>query len=257
MANTALPTVVKGRPTSSWRNMPPVDSKQNQWQQPEVSVGESCGSLGMLGRIKYWLVKDKSPVALAWKTISSQIRSYLEDQNEHLIFGDSPLIFEIFMIGRKPENSSPTILFSCENKESRLLAIDLVHKKGILASYPGILMAGSSRSPRQLAGEERDLLRLPLGVYLNGPVSGCGISILVSHNPKSPPRKATLGGILCIENQYYGLTTAHSFMETVKAKVESNLDDELVFYHLGEPDESSEDEGDSAISIGKKLCRTF
>lgn len=156
------------------------------------------------------------------------------------------------MVGREPEKSSPTILFSCENKDTRLMAIDLVHKQGFLVSLPGILMAGCSRSPRQLAGEEWDLPRLSAGVYLNSPVSSCGISILVSRGQESSPRKATLGGILCIENNHYGLTTAHAFTKTAKPAIHSDSDDDFAFHHLGEPDMSSEDEDDSAIDMGGK-----
>lgn len=77
------------------------------------------------------------------KTISIAITSLLDDQFEHLDTQGSVLLFEMFMVGKKPASASPTIIFSCDRKYSRQKAMNLVEKKKILADYPGVRIAQS------------------------------------------------------------------------------------------------------------------
>jgi hypothetical protein len=231
-----------------------------RWEQSEQSVGTPNGSLDLLGRIKCWTVKDKSPAALAWKAISKSIINLLEDQYEHLDAKDSELLVEIYMIGKKPAKSSSTILFSCESKVCRQKAMELVKKKGILACHPGIRMAECSRLPRLLAtGEESELPLLPPGVYLDGPLTSGGIAVLISRGSDTPLRKATVGGIVCIGDFCYGMTTAHAFVDTkeLNKRVSNSIGDiEFAFYGGHDSEQSSEDENEdfsTMTSQGKKV----
>ncbi|KAK0117886.1 hypothetical protein ONS95_012205 [Cadophora gregata] len=219
---------------------------QCRWRQPELSVGSQCASLDILGRYKCWLVKDKSPAHVVWKAVSKPIISLLDDQFEHLDAGDSDLTFEMFMVGRKPTSTVPTIIFSCESKTCRQKAMALVQKKSILAAYPGGYMAEYSRLPKPLAqGEDAELLFLPAGVYLNGPLRICGTPVLVSFGPKKSPRKATIGGIICIDETLYGVTAGHAFTQHKASSSSDVSDDEFSFFGGGDPFESSEDEDES------------
>lgn len=156
---------------------------------------------------------------------------------------------EMFMIGRKAASSVPTILFCCEGKSPRQKAMDLVKKKGILDRHPGLQMAESSRLPRRLAlGEDSELPLLPPGVYLNGPLGSFGIAVLISRDCVSPPRKATIGGIVCIEDDFYGLTTAHALDEAKGVEHNSDQDFEFGFYGLGQPVDGSDEEDDSMMT---------
>jgi hypothetical protein len=108
-------------------------------------------------------------------------------------------------LGEKQHVQFRQYSFVAKGKSPPQKAKDLGKKKGILDRHPGVQMAESSRLPRRLAlGEESELPLLPLGVYLNGPLGGCGIVVLILRHCVSPPRKATIGGIVCIEDDYYG-----------------------------------------------------
>ncbi|KFY12433.1 hypothetical protein V492_03884 [Pseudogymnoascus sp. VKM F-4246] len=214
-----------------------------RWENPELSVGTPHASLDLLGRYKCWSVKDGSPAHIVWKTVSKAITNLLEDQYEHLDAGGSELMVEMFMVGRKLTNSIPTILFSCESKTCRQKALVLVRKKGILTNHSGVLMAESSKLPRPLAlDEQADAPCLSPGVYLNGPLRCFGTSILIYSDEGTPPRKATIGGIMTINHELYGGTAAHAFFPV---KDEENTETEdLEFAFFGDEDPYDSDSGD-------------
>jgi hypothetical protein len=136
------------------------------------------------------------------------------------------------------------VLISCETKTPRQRAVELVHKKDILADHPGVLLAECSRIPKLLAKEEMGSvadLGLPPSVYVNGTMKSCGISVLAS-GTASPVRKATIGGIVCSNGMYYGLTAFHAFSKAPEIEISSEPEIEFSFYGLGEPDDSSDDE---------------
>jgi hypothetical protein len=86
------------------------------------------------------------------------------------------------------------------------------------------------------------------GVYLNGPLQSCGIAVLISRDCVTPPKKATIGGIVCIGDEHYGLTTAHAFDEVEEAESISDGGFEFAFYGLGQSADSSDDEDDSMMT---------
>lgn len=229
-----------------------------QWSQPELSVGERHGSMDVLGIYKCWSIKDKSPAQLVWKNVSRAIVALLEDQFEHLDAEDEDLMVEMFMIGRKLATCSPTILFSCECKTSRQRAMDLVQKRRILAPYPGVLMAECARLPRLLATDKLSGMELSTGVYANEDLRHCGISVLVVGYNGGPPRKATIGGMVRIGDEHYGLTANHPFSKALGGEENDEPDTEFAFYGLGEPDgDGSDNEIFSAerTSQGKRMKR--
>ncbi|KAF4632425.1 hypothetical protein G7Y89_g5690 [Cudoniella acicularis] len=222
----------------SWSIMP-----QRRWENPQFSVGAPHTSLDLLGRYKCWSLKDKSPAHLVWKTVSKAIISLLEDRYEHLDAGGSDLMVEMFMTGRKPTTSSPTILFSCEGKTCRQTAMAMVQKKGILTDHPGVLMAECSKLPRPLAlDEESDAPLLPPGIYLSGILRGFGTPVLIYTEEGKPPRKATVGGIITIDHELYGVTAAHAFFPPKEEEVSDNDDVEFAFFGDEQPYDSGDDE---------------
>lgn len=225
----------------------PAMSQCNRWKDSELSLGSPCASLDRLGRYKCWSVKEKSPAHAAWKVVSKAIISLLEDQFEHLDAGDSDLKIEMFMVGRKPVGSIPTILFSCESKTCRQKAMALVQKKAILAAYPAVVMAECARLPKLLArGEQPDLPFLPPGVYSSGPLKACGTPMLISTGSSKPSCRATLGGLVTIDAKLYGITASHAFMDP---KEETTIDDtgvDFAFYGADDPFESSDDDDENS-----------
>ncbi|KFZ19513.1 hypothetical protein V502_03607 [Pseudogymnoascus sp. VKM F-4520 (FW-2644)] len=222
----------------SWTIMP-----QPRWENPQLSVGAPHASLDLLGRYKCWSLKDESPAHIVWKTVSKAIINLLEDQYEHLEAEGSELMVEMFMIGRKPTSSIPTILFSCESKACRQKAPVLVRKKGILTDHPRVLMAECSKLPRPLAlDEQTDAPCLSPGIYLNGPLRSFGTSILIYSDEGRLPRKATIGGIITIDHELFGVTAAHAFFPS-KDEDESETEDlEFAFFGDEDPYDSGDDE---------------
>ncbi|KAH8586937.1 hypothetical protein B0O99DRAFT_41432 [Bisporella sp. PMI_857] len=226
-----------------WQVMP-----QCRWEEPQLSVGVPRASLDILGRYKCWSLKDKSPAHLVWKTASKAINSLLEDRFEHLGAGGSDLMVEMFMIGRKPASSSPTILFSCESKTCRQNAMGLVQKKGILADHPGVLMAECSRLPKPLAlDKEPDLPLLPPGVYLNGPLRSFGTSVLIYTEEGKLPRKSTIGGFITIGHELFGVTAAHVFFPAMEE--DSSDDKDLEFAFFGDEPYDSQDDEEELVEL--------
>jgi hypothetical protein len=210
-----------------------------QWSQPELSIGKQHASMDRLGFYKCWSIKEESPAHIVWKKVSKPIITLLEDQFEHLDAKDNELIVEMFMIGRKPARCSPTILFSCVSKTPRSRAMGLVHKKGILTAHPGVRMAECSRFPLPLATEELPGLESSPGVYLYGTSGYGGLSVLILGKDGGPPRKATIGGIVCVDDQFYGLTARHPFSKKVTNEpVEKELD--MAFDFFGSDDSEAD-----------------
>lgn len=262
---------------------------QYLWQQPDLSIGLPHAALDSLGRYKCWSLREESPAHTVWKSVSQGIISLLEDQFEHLEAGDSELMIEMFMIGRKAAKSTPTILFSCESKICRQRAMELVQKKGILNNHPSILMAESSRLPRLLAlGDELAISALPLtypshasepnfdlhnehdnvtqrhsltsvltpppGVYIKCPLQSFGTPIMIYSEGSKFPRKATLGGLLSINGSISGLTTAHAFWDTQQSESQDIEDLDFAFYGVDDRYDSSDSEEElvESTSQGKR-----
>lgn len=231
-----------------------------RWQKPELSIGAQCAALDLLGRRKCWCIKNESPADVVWKIVSEAITALLEENIEHLEARDSDLHFGMYMVGRKPEKSIPTILFSCESAPCRRRSMDLVHKRAILNDFPGVMMAESSLVPRPLATEEvPNLPFLSPGVYLHGQLQAHGTSILISVANNQRPRKATIGGFVWAGTDRFALTAAHPFTDPRKMDEEKENDADFAFYGGVDPyDDSSDDECDVDVtSRGKSIYNLF
>jgi hypothetical protein len=237
LSSTTTSTVKGTVKTASWLTVAPC-----RWPEPELSNGASHSSLDLLGKHKCWSLRENSPAHLMWKDLSKTIWSLLDEQIQHLDAGSSDLLFQIFMVGRQAAKTSPTVVFCSKNGALRKRAMKLVEKKVILGNHPGVKVAHSSRMPRLLALEDAmSLLNLPEGIYAEGPLDSCGVSIYIVADGSSP-RRATIGGFVCICSEYYGLTTAHAFAKPEPTCLEEGSEVDFGFGDLGEPDDSSDDE---------------
>lgn len=236
--STTTTSIVTGTPkNASWLTMAPY-----RWPEPEKSVGAPHSSLDLRGKYKCWSLRENGPAHILWKDLSKTIWSLLQEQIEHLDARDSVVLFQIFMVGKELERTSPTVVFSSKNETLRKRAMQLVEKKVILGKHPGVLVAHSSRIPRPLAIEDKiSLLNLPEGVYAKGPLESCGISVHIVAKGR-PPRRATIGGFVLVNSEYYGLTTAHAFAEPEPPSPKEDSEFDFGFSVLGEPDDSSDDE---------------
>jgi len=247
MSTTIATSIVTAPQKASWLTMAPI-----RWPEPELSIGRPCNSLsGFRNKYQYWNLRELSPADLMWKDLHTTIFKLLREHLEHLGARGSLIHFEIFMVGKQPAKASPTIVFCSENKLFREKAMNLVVKKILLEQYPGVLVAQSSKMPRPLAaGDSNPLANLPEGVYAEGPLETCGISIYIVAE-EIAPRRATIGGFVSILGDYYGLTTAHAFAGSESTSPDGDSDVDFGFGELGEPDDSSDDE-DYLIELTSK-----
>ena len=127
------------------------------------------------------------------------------------------------MTGRRKEEANPTLLFSCSRVQPRRRAKEVVKQSKVLQDHPAIRLAHSKRPPqalrpfRLLVGPmkrvERGGVETFGEVYCISPVDRtCGVPVLISRKDGSF-RKATIGGIVQLDDKYYGLTVAHTFVD--------------------------------------------
>lgn len=81
-------------------------------------------------------------------------------------------------------------------------------------------------------------------VHANGPMLQSGISVEVIPNQSTSLRRATMGGVLRIYDDFYGLTVKHTFTPSVVTELCDDSDDEFAFFNLNEPSQYSDDEND-------------
>jgi hypothetical protein len=229
----------------------------SQWANPELSIGPRCGAVDALGKQKCWAVKEDSPVHQVWKAIAKPIVQMLQDYSAQLDAKDMDLMVEIFMIGEEESTSSPTVLFSCQDKRIRQTAMELVHKSLIMQYFEGVLMAECARFRRPLAMEETtEVPALPPGVYATEPLRHCGVTVLISGEQRGSPRRATLGGIVFIAGLFYGLITLYACKQNPGIGNFPSLDPQFSFYEpVEEEKEASDSRDDSAAVLSLGMSR--
>lgn len=224
----------------------------NEWPQPELSLGAPNGSMDILERYQFWEIRKDSPAHQAWHTISKAITQLLEDRFALSDAEDANLMVEMSMVAQKMAKPSPTILFRSQSKAVRQTAIDLVKNSPALVPYIGMLMASCSLFPRSLVMEDvLGMPSLPRGVYSSDALRHCGVSIVISEEQGGSLRKATLGGIVCIDGLFYGMTTARACFG--EPGVSADMEPELHFalHGLDRPDGATDGEFDGVEMTSK------
>jgi hypothetical protein len=230
----------------------------NEWPQPELSLGAPNGSMDILDRYNFWEVKKNSPAHHAWRIISEPIINLLEDQFEHLDAENVDITVEMFMIAGKTGNPSPTILFRSQSKVVRQAAMETVNKSALLASHPGILMASCSLLPRALVMEDvLGIPALPAGVYSSDALRHCGVSVVISGEQGGSLRKATLGGIVCIDGLFYGMTTGRACFGDPGSAGDMEVEFDFALYGLEGLEEGADEEFEGVEMTSKGKLATF
>ena len=188
------------------------------WPQPELSCGRELEALD--GSHRCWEVTG--PVSGLAKTIYGEVKNLLDLRSDYLIEREriiEPVLFSMYMTGRRKEEANPTLLFSCTRIQPRKRAKEVVKESGILKDHPAIRLAHSKRPPqalrpfRILVGSSKDINQGGTfgEVYCISPVDRtCGVPVVMRRKDRSF-RNATIGGIVQLDNTYYGLTVAHAF----------------------------------------------
>jgi hypothetical protein len=121
--------------------------------------------------------------------------------------------------------------------------MDIVNKSSLLAAHPGVMMASCSLLPRPLVME--DVLGIPVlppGVYSSDALRHCGVSIVISGEQGGSLRKATLGGIVCIDELFYGMTTGRACFGHPGLSVDIEAELDFALYGLEGLDEGADEE---------------
>lgn len=114
-------------------------------------------------------------------------------------------------------------------------------------------MAHSAKLPRELAiGDGTERGDVPSGIYAGGALgSSGGISIIIIQD-KAPPRPATVGVFICIDQEYYGLTASHEFSTEKPTHEDSDAEDLDVEFGDSSSLEDSSDEEESLLELTSK-----
>lgn len=186
--------------------------KAPTWPNPELSLGTKCNSLG--GN-ECWVAVG--PAQELFTQVANKIAELLDNRVDELEEGESVagnvLTFGMYMMGSRPNNARPTLIFTCQSVNPRKRAIKYVKQSGILKGHPKILLAQSSMCPLA-AG--RGYLRLlsTSSRRTDSDESGLLISLSfkrelhVEQSPDPVPASGGTGGGLSLgENIAIGIST--------------------------------------------------
>ena len=216
-------TILQSTRQTFTKSMPFIfDNKNSIWPDPERSIGKECLSIGGL---RCWL--PIGPALAAFEVLSRDLKDLLDKHKDALKQGEPKpraISFNMWMTGTKPESSSPTIVFSSKSPRQRAFAKALLKDSKLLDQYPGVRIKTWDRMPAtyQAGLQERDTFEIWRDGTDNVPNDGseeaiymvddsrgsCGALIAFGHL-----RLATMGGILLINNTYYGISAQHGRYE--------------------------------------------
>lgn len=105
---------------------------------PKDSVGDYRGVLypGVLGDIRCWEAKGEARRFFD-HGLKTSILNYLRKNTSRIHESDSFLSLTLFLVGKRPDQAKPVVMFVAGDKAARKEAFDLVKESGIMASYPG------------------------------------------------------------------------------------------------------------------------
>lgn len=229
-----------------------LSNKNSNWENPELSTGTWYRKMG---RSDCW--EAVGSAREIYGQLSKEIKTILEDRIEYLN-EDEPIpqtvTFSLYMIGRKPSNARPTIMFCCARPNPRCRARRVIRESGILDKYPGFGMGDSSYPP------DFDGLPVRLANTSNSASSNviiykraekvCGVEISILGSEDDLIRKASIGGIVCSQFKYYGLTVAHAFEELECENATLQLEEGFEF--IIEDDEAEGDENSTSTFRGSE-----
>lgn len=111
-------------------------NRKPAWPDPEQSIGEECL---LVGGLKCWL--PIGPALAAFEDLSKDLKDLLEKHIDALKQGEpKPMVISIhmWMIGSKPELSSPTIVLVSKSSRQTAFAKALLKDSRLLDQYPGV-----------------------------------------------------------------------------------------------------------------------
>ncbi|KAH0543167.1 hypothetical protein FGG08_002512 [Glutinoglossum americanum] len=241
-----------------------------QWPEPGRSAGERYRDLGR-GKCCWAAIGPAGEIA---ERVCKDIKAVFEQREEHLREGEKEknnLGFGVYMIGRTKEKARPTVIVYCLSPNIRKKAIALIKEKVQLDVC--IRIGSIPHAPVLVArqGEMIETRHEPLGtlepadkdartvLLLDEFANPCGAPISTrapTSGLSSDPRSATMGGVLSIGGEYYGLTVQHIISDDFRPDdPPGGNGDQLILEVDSEFDD--EDLGDSDTSEGDHCCKEW
>lgn len=238
--------------TIQMRSILLLGRKKRKWLDPQSSIDFPCGALG---GVPCWTVKGEAKGV--FEEIEDGIKKLLEDHMDDIT--ECQLTVETFgwcmyMRGRNESDAEPVLLFECLDGKTRTKVVDIVRRsklwKFTIKKHPALRLASSSRGPQGSgsAAEIPDISDASGVVYCDGTLHNlCGVQIYVDLSQASSPpsfRKATLGGLILVDDVLHGMTVAHLFKDTPQAQTYlEETNDEFTF------EDDSDMEDDISIDV--------
>jgi len=151
------------------------------------------------------------------------------DAIEECQLNREPVGWSMYMRGQDIDHAEPVLLFDCLDAKTRAKVVAIVKEsqlwKVIVKKYPALRLASSARVPQecisdQVAANLPDVIDASGAVFSNGMLHYlCGVQIYVDvskNSLSSSFRKATLGGIVLVDNVPHGITVAHAFKDILQ-----------------------------------------
>ncbi|KAK7943523.1 uncharacterized protein PG986_012636 [Apiospora aurea] len=122
------------------------------WQYSDSSIGRYLGSLRIssVRRVDYWDAVGRAREEFI-EVIRPQLIKYLEAE---ISTSNSIVNLSLFMIGKPPLKTKPTVMFVSEDKKVRKEALDLVKKSHFPLDYPGFAF-GECRLIAEFEGQRQ------------------------------------------------------------------------------------------------------
>lgn len=182
--------------------------KNSCWPDPEASIGRECMNIQ-----SYVCFEAKGPALDIFLKLAPQIQVLLDDHRDGCFMGceEQPrtISYHIWMVGHQRPKAKPTLIISSKSKSQRLAAKDLIRDSGLLDQFPGVQLKTLDKRPAVLQADYVNSFmavdRNDNTLYVIGtPTNPCGALLTLGSR-----RKATLGGVIIIGGQYYGMTALH------------------------------------------------
>lgn len=192
----------------------PTQSSAGKWPDPQLSSGQF---IVKVDKDSIW--EAIGPARDAFEILAPSIKEYLERSVEPI---SSWVTWSIYMMGRAVDKASPTIIFCSEALKHRRDIRKAIKESGLLSRFPGFKTGHMSRPPDfdqlvPLADE------VPLGSGKNTPAvsaimtkRACGMQLFINGSTtigSTWSRKATVGGVIKVNDKYFYTTAGHPFSE--------------------------------------------
>jgi hypothetical protein len=221
---------------------------------PEISTAAtSVLSLPQLFLVQKFYVSPSTPIDEKIQSVwTQQIRSRLSAVLFHNI-PTGTCVQEFMMVGKRPNALKPTLVITCGDAETKKRVEKSFKSQGWLQELlkaNGIMFVALVAKTPLSAGpalDHTDVLRLSESCFVQLPhglaATSCGLPLLINASETQPQQHCTLGGLIIVNGEIFGLTAGHPFQAYVEHRSKYDGHD----IRLLKDEESSEASGEPFV----------